>query len=153
MLPNRNIQQPNLAVPGTLQGTDRGVRMLAGGNGVGMVPGLNRSIAMPRPGFQGITSSTMLNSGSMLSSSMVGMPSAVNMHSGASPSQGNSMFRPREALHMIRVSCLPIFKFSICRMSQFCYLSIQKRIYQFCEHQLADIKYKGNINNYNFFYC
>ena len=106
MLSSRNIQQPSLPVSGTLQGTDRGVRMLAGGNGVGMVPGMNRSIPMPRPGFPGIASSTMLNSGSMLSSSMVGMPSAVNMHSGASPSQGNSMFRPREALHMMRVSNL-----------------------------------------------
>ncbi|CBI37340.3 unnamed protein product, partial [Vitis vinifera] len=102
MLSSRNIQQPSLPVPGTLQGTDRSVRMLTGGNGVGVVSGLNRSIPMPRPGFQGIASSTMLNSGSMLSSSMVGMPSPVNMHSGASPSQGNSMFRPREALHMIR---------------------------------------------------
>ncbi|PON97818.1 Octamer-binding transcription factor [Trema orientale] len=50
----------------------------------------------------GMTSPSLLNSGSMLSSSMVGTPSPVNMHSGASSGQGNSMIRPREALQMMR---------------------------------------------------
>ncbi|KAK9282032.1 hypothetical protein L1049_004944 [Liquidambar formosana] len=102
MLSGRNIQQSSLSVPGALPGTDRGVRMLHGGNGMGMMCGMNRSMPMSRPGFQGIAPSSMLNSGSMLSSSMVGMPSPVNMHSGAASGQGNSMLRPREALHMMR---------------------------------------------------
>lgn len=102
MLPGRNIQQPSLPVPGALPGTDRGVRLLPGGNGMGMMCGMNRGMPLSRPGFQGIASSSMLNSGSMLSSSMVGMPSPVNMHPGAPSGQGNSMSRPREALHMMR---------------------------------------------------
>ncbi|XP_057965746.1 chromatin modification-related protein EAF1 A-like isoform X2 [Malania oleifera] len=98
MLSGRNIQQASLSVPGT----DRGVRMLPGGNSMGMMCGPNRSMPMPRPGLPGIASSSMLNSGSMLSSSMMGMPSPVNIHSGASSAQGNSLLRPREALHMMR---------------------------------------------------
>ena len=43
--------------------------------------GMNRS-TMSRPGFQGMTLPSMLNTGGMLSSSMVGIPSPVNMHSG-----------------------------------------------------------------------
>uniref|UniRef100_A0A5B6ZQG6 Chromatin modification-related protein EAF1 B-like n=1 Tax=Davidia involucrata TaxID=16924 RepID=A0A5B6ZQG6_DAVIN len=101
MLSGRNIQQPGLSVPGSLPGTDRGVRMLPSGNGVGIMSGVNRSMPMARPGFQGIASSSMLNSGSMLSSSMV-MPSPVNIHSGAGSGQGNSMLRPRDALHLMR---------------------------------------------------
>ncbi|KAM4070608.1 hypothetical protein ACB094_12G178000 [Castanea mollissima] len=102
MLSGRNIQQSSMPVPGALSGADRGVRMLPGGNGMGMMCGMSRGMPISRPGFQGMASSPMLNSGSMLSSSMVGMPSPVNMHSGAGPGQVNSMLRPREALHMIR---------------------------------------------------
>lgn len=78
--------------------------MLPGGNGMGMMCGMNRSMPISRPGFQGMTSSPMLNSGSMLSSSMTGIPSPANMHSGAGSGQGNSMIRPREAMHMMRVN-------------------------------------------------
>ncbi|KAM3683854.1 hypothetical protein ACJW31_12G180600 [Castanea mollissima] len=102
MLSGRNIQQSSMPVPGALSGADRGVRMLPGGNGMGMMCGMSRGMPISRPGFQGMASSPMLNSGPMLSSSMVGMPSPVNMHSGAGPGQVNSMLRPREALHMIR---------------------------------------------------
>ncbi|KAK7338970.1 hypothetical protein VNO77_19605 [Canavalia gladiata] len=101
MISSRNMQQSSMSVPGSLSGSDRGgVRMLPGGNGMGMMGG--RSITMSRPGFQGMASSSMLSSGGMLSSSMVGMPSPVNMHTGAGAGQGNSMLRPREAVHMMR---------------------------------------------------
>ncbi|KAJ6390052.1 hypothetical protein OIU77_024300 [Salix suchowensis] len=100
MLPSRNLQQSNLSVSGAVSGADRGVRSLSSGNGMGMMPGMNRSMPLPRSGFQGAPSSSMLNSGSMLSSNMVGMPSPVNMHTGSG--QGNLM-RPREALHMLRL--------------------------------------------------
>lgn len=112
MLSGRNIQQSSMSVPGALSGADRGVRMLPGGNGMGMMCGMSRGMPISRPGFQGMASSPMLNSGSMLSSSMVGMPSPVNMLSGAGPGQVNSMLRPREALHMIRVSF--IYYFFLC---------------------------------------
>ncbi|KAA8543485.1 hypothetical protein F0562_021020 [Nyssa sinensis] len=103
MFSGRNIQQSGLSVPGTLPGNDRGVRMLPSGNGLGIMSGVSRTVPMARPGFQGIAPSSMLNSGSMLSSSMV-MPSPVNIHSGAGSGsgQGNSMLRPRDALHMMR---------------------------------------------------
>ncbi|XP_038704899.1 chromatin modification-related protein EAF1 B-like isoform X2 [Tripterygium wilfordii] len=100
MLGGRSMQQPNLSASGVLPGADRGVRMMPGGNG--MMCGMNRSMPMSRPGFQGMPSAAMLHSSSMLSSSGVGMPSSVNMHSGAGSGQGNSMLRPHEALHMIR---------------------------------------------------
>ncbi|XP_011024664.1 PREDICTED: uncharacterized protein LOC105125769 isoform X3 [Populus euphratica] len=99
MLPSRNLQQSNMSVSGAVSGADRGVRMLSSGNGMGMMPGMNRSMPLPRPGFQGTASSSMLNSGSMLSNNVVGMPSPVNMHTVSG--QGNLM-RPREALHMLR---------------------------------------------------
>ncbi|KAF3435970.1 hypothetical protein FNV43_RR23062 [Rhamnella rubrinervis] len=102
MLSGRNVQQSNLSVPGGLSGADRGVRMLPGGNGMGMMCGMSRSMPISRPGFQGMTSSPMLNSGSMISSSMTGIPSPANMHPGAASGQGNSMIRPREAIHMMR---------------------------------------------------
>ncbi|GAV70699.1 HSA domain-containing protein/Myb_DNA-bind_6 domain-containing protein [Cephalotus follicularis] len=102
MISNRNIQQSNLSVPGALSGADRGVRMLPGGNGVGMMCGMNRSLPVSRPGFQGMSTPSIMNSGSMLSSGMVGMPSPVSMHSGPASGQGNAMLRPREALHMMR---------------------------------------------------
>ncbi|XP_020539175.1 chromatin modification-related protein EAF1 B isoform X2 [Jatropha curcas] len=98
MLSNRNLQQSNLPV----SGADRGVRVLPGGNPAGMIPGMNRSMSVPRPGFQGMASSSMMNSGSMLSSGMVGMPSPVTMPSGSGSGQGNSMMRSREGLHIMR---------------------------------------------------
>ncbi|XP_058756979.1 chromatin modification-related protein EAF1 B-like isoform X4 [Vicia villosa] len=104
MISGRNIQQSSMSVPGSHSGSDRGVRMLSGANGMGMMGGISRSIAMARPGFQGMTSSSMLSSGGMLSSSMVGMPSPVNMHPGVSAGQGNSMMRPRDTVHMMRVT-------------------------------------------------
>ncbi|XP_054782883.1 chromatin modification-related protein EAF1 B-like isoform X1 [Prosopis cineraria] len=102
MISGRNMQQASMSVPGSLSGSDRGVRMLHGGNGMGMMCGMNRSMSMSRPGLQGMAPSSMLNSGNLHSSSMVGMPSPVNMHSGVGTGQGNSMLRPREALHVIR---------------------------------------------------
>ncbi|XVF32192.1 hypothetical protein REPUB_Repub17cG0060900 [Reevesia pubescens] len=99
MLSGRNIQQPNLSLPGAVSGSDRGVRMLPSANGMGMICGMNRSMPMSRPGFQGMASSPMLNAGSMLSSNIVGMPSPVNMHSGPGSGQGNSMLRPRDTMH------------------------------------------------------
>ncbi|KAK7286817.1 hypothetical protein RJT34_22080 [Clitoria ternatea] len=101
MLSGRNIQQ-SMSVTGTLSGSDRGVRMLPGGNGMGLMGGINRNMAISRPGFQGLASPSLLNSGSMLSSSMVGMQGPVNMHPGVGPGQGNSMLRPHETLHMMR---------------------------------------------------
>ncbi|XP_022758657.1 chromatin modification-related protein EAF1 B-like isoform X2 [Durio zibethinus] len=102
MLSGRNIQQSNLSLPGAVSGSDRGVRMLSGGNGMGMMCGINRSMPMSRPGFQGMASSAMLNSGSMLSSNMVGISNPVNMHSGPGSGKGNSMLRPRDTMHMMR---------------------------------------------------
>ncbi|XP_061353506.1 chromatin modification-related protein EAF1 B-like isoform X2 [Gastrolobium bilobum] len=104
MISGRNMQQSSMPVPGCHSGSDRGVRMLPGGNGMGMMSGINRGIAMSRPGFQGMASSSMLSSGGMLSSSMAGMSSPVSMHPGVGAGQGNSMLRPRETVHMMRVT-------------------------------------------------
>lgn len=101
MFPGRTIPQSNLSSPGALPGNDRGVRMLPGGNAVGINAGINRGMPIARPGFQGIASSAMLNSGNMISSGMVAMPCPVNMHTGVGSAQGNST-RPRDALHMMR---------------------------------------------------
>ncbi|KAJ6343105.1 hypothetical protein OIU76_004944 [Salix suchowensis] len=106
MLSNRNLQQSNVSVSGSLSGADHGVRMLPDGNGMGIMPGMNRSMPLPRPGFQGIASPSMLNPGNLLSPNMVGMPSPVNMHSGTGSGQGNSM-RPREAMHYMRLGPNP----------------------------------------------
>ncbi|XP_012490842.1 chromatin modification-related protein EAF1 B isoform X8 [Gossypium raimondii] len=98
----RNVQQSNLSLPGAVSGSDRMVRVLSGNN-LGMMCGINRSMPISRPGFQGMTSSAMLNSGSMLSSNLVGgMQNPVNMHSGTGSGQGNSMLRPRDTKHMMR---------------------------------------------------
>ena len=110
MFSGRNIPQPNLSSPGALPGNDRGVRMLPGGNAVGINAGINRGMPIARPGFQGIASSSMLNSGNMISSGMVAMPCPVNMHTGVGSAQGSST-RPRDAVHMMRVSHLRIFLF------------------------------------------
>ncbi|KAL8480769.1 hypothetical protein ACS0TY_027345 [Phlomoides rotata] len=91
----RNIPQANVS-SGALPGS--GVRILPGSNAKGIVCGVNRSMPMTRPGFQGVAASSVVNSGSMVSS---GMPSA-SMQSGVGSGQGSSMLRPREALHMMR---------------------------------------------------
>ncbi|XP_070034083.1 chromatin modification-related protein EAF1 B-like isoform X3 [Nicotiana tomentosiformis] len=97
--------QSNISAPGALAGSDSGgARTHPSGNSMGTMSGLNRGSPMARPGFQGVASSSVLNSGSMLSSGMVAMPSTVNMHSGVSSNQGNPMLRPRDILHMIRPS-------------------------------------------------
>ncbi|CAA6662157.1 unnamed protein product [Spirodela intermedia] len=86
-------------------GGDRGVRMLSGGNAMGMVCGVNNGMPISRPGFQGIGSPGMLNvvtSGTMLPVSGVGMSSPVNMHSNAVAGQGNSLLRPRDHLQVQR---------------------------------------------------
>ncbi|CAJ1949473.1 unnamed protein product [Sphenostylis stenocarpa] len=101
MLSGRNIQQ-SMSVAGTISGSDHGVRMLPSGNSMGIMAGINKTMAMPRPGFQGMASPSMLNSGSIISASMVGMPSPVNMHSGVGPGPGNSILRSHETLHMMR---------------------------------------------------
>ncbi|GMI76181.1 hypothetical protein like AT3G24880 [Hibiscus trionum] len=102
MLSGRNIQQPNLSLAGAVSGSERGVRMMPAANGIGMMSAINRSMPMSRPGFQGMASSAMPNSGSMPSSNMSGMPSPVNMHSGPGSGQDNSMLRPHDTTHMVR---------------------------------------------------
>ncbi|KAE9622154.1 putative nucleoplasmin ATPase transcription factor MYB-HB-like family [Lupinus albus] len=100
MISARNMQQSSMSVPGSLSGNDRGVHMLPGGSGAGMVGGNNRNIAASRPGFQGMASPSTHGSGGMLSSSMVGVPNPVHLHSGVVAGQGNSSPRPCEAVHM-----------------------------------------------------
>ncbi|KAL4323737.1 hypothetical protein GQ457_11G003600 [Hibiscus cannabinus] len=102
ILSGRNIQQSNLSLAGAVSGSDRGVCMLPAANGMGMMYAINRSMSMSRPGFRGMTSSAMLNSGSMLSSNISGMPSPVNMHSGPGSGQANSMLRPHDTTHMVQ---------------------------------------------------
>ncbi|KAL8092854.1 chromatin modification-related protein EAF1 B-like [Apium graveolens] len=102
MVSGRNFQQSNIPVSGVHSGTDRGVRMITRGNGVGIPGGLHRNIPMPRPGLQGIGPSSLAGPGSMLSSGMMAMQSPVNIHSGPGAAQGNSMMRPRDPMHMMR---------------------------------------------------
>lgn len=92
-----NIQQPNLSVSGPLCVTDCDVRMKPGGNGVVVNSGMDGSIPMSRSEIHGMTSSVLSTS------SMVGMPSPVNMHPRPDSAQGNSTLQPREALHSVRV--------------------------------------------------
>ncbi|KAF8113187.1 hypothetical protein N665_0054s0005 [Sinapis alba] len=98
MSSGRNLQQPSSSTPGAVSGS--GHRMVPGANTMG-VSGMNRGAPMSRPGFQ----AAMPNTGSMLSSGMVGIPNTGNIHSGGGASQGNSMSRPpREAVqHMMRM--------------------------------------------------
>lgn len=104
MIPGRNVQ-PNTAAPGAIPGADRGVRMLPSGNGMGIMSGVNRSIPMARPGFQGIPAS----------SSGVSSPGmSPNMHAGVGAAQGNPMVKPREGLPMMRVS-LFLFFWVLCK--------------------------------------
>lgn len=93
MMTNRNVSQPNLSPSGVVPGADRSAHLLPGGNGMGLACGINRSMPMARPGFQAIASSSMVNSGI----------SSANVHSGVGTGQGNSMLRPREPMHMMRV--------------------------------------------------
>lgn len=89
MMTSRNVPQPNLTPSGALPAADRGSRLLPGVSGMGIGCGVTRSMPMTRPGFQGIASSSMVSSGSM--------------HSGVGSGQGNSMLRPREPMHTMRV--------------------------------------------------
>lgn len=99
MLSNRAISQSNMSIPGAVPGGERGVRVLPGGNGLGM-----NTTTMPvaGPGFTRMASSPMLNSSSMLSSPMAGAQSPVNMHAGS----GVTQVRPRESIHVAGVSVL-----------------------------------------------
>ncbi|KAH6803532.1 hypothetical protein C2S51_031779 [Perilla frutescens var. frutescens] len=98
MITGRNIPQPSISSPGAVPGTERGARMLPSGNGMGMMSGANRNMPIARPGVQGIPSSSMVNSASMVSPGM----SPGNIHTGVGAGQGSSMVRPREAMNMMR---------------------------------------------------
>ncbi|KAK9726544.1 hypothetical protein RND81_05G222400 [Saponaria officinalis] len=104
MVPGRNVQASTLSSSGSIPGSDRSVRMHPGGNGASMTPLVNRSIPSVRPGVQGISSMSMLDSGSALPSNMGGSPSNMIVHPGTSPSHGNIMYRPRDSLHNVRTS-------------------------------------------------
>ncbi|KAJ9548053.1 LOW QUALITY PROTEIN: hypothetical protein OSB04_020596 [Centaurea solstitialis] len=107
MLSARNAPQSGLP-PGSHSVTDRGVRMLPAGNGgMGvMCGGMNRSVKMARPNYQGIPSTSMLSSGNVLPPSGTATPNPSGMHSGPGPGpgpgQGNSLLRPRDGMHMVR---------------------------------------------------
>ncbi|RWR83969.1 chromatin modification-related protein EAF1 B-like protein isoform X1 [Cinnamomum micranthum f. kanehirae] len=101
MLPSRNIKHSSVAVSGALPtGNDHGVHMPSGANGLGMMCGMKRGMAMPRPAFQGIVSPSMINM--VPPANGVGMASPVNIHNGSVSGQGNPIMRPREALQMLR---------------------------------------------------
>ncbi|KAL7587536.1 hypothetical protein Lser_V15G38958 [Lactuca serriola] len=85
MLSARNANQSSLP-PGSHSVTDRGVRMLPAGSGMGVMCGMTRGIKMARP------PSIMNSSTSLLAS---GTPTPTS-------AQGNSLLRSREAMHMIR---------------------------------------------------
>lgn len=113
MVSGRNFQQSNIPVSGVHSGTDRGVRMITRGNGVGIPGGLHRNIPMSRPGHQGIGPSSLVGPGSMLSSGMMAMQNPVNIHSGPGAAQGNLMMRPRDPMHMMRVRYLVFSLFNL----------------------------------------
>ncbi|KAI7748261.1 hypothetical protein M8C21_000375 [Ambrosia artemisiifolia] len=96
MLSARNSQQSSLS-PGSHSVTDRGVRALPAGSGMGAMSGVSRNMKMARPGFPGIHSQSMVTSGSATAS-----PSS--MHSGPGPGPGNLMLRPRDPMHLIRAN-------------------------------------------------
>lgn len=110
-----NIQQPNLSVSGSLSVTDCDVRMKPDGNGVVVNSGMNGSTPMSQSEIHGMTSSSVLNT-----NSMVGMPSPVNMHPRPDSAQGNSILKPREALHTVRVR----FNIFFHKLKSYAYLSI-----------------------------
>ncbi|GMH25852.1 hypothetical protein Nepgr_027695 [Nepenthes gracilis] len=116
MLTNRNIQPSNSSVTRDISGADQNLHMLEGdkedlnlhklpsGNGMSMMNEINRRMPIPRPGiFQGIASSAMLNSGIRDTSNEMGMPGTINMYCGSGPSQGISMLRSRDALHLVQL--------------------------------------------------
>lgn len=102
MLNGRSLQQPGVSVPGVLPpGVDRGVRMVSGANGMGIMTGLNRGPPIVRPGFPRLVPPGMLNmvsSGNILSNNGQGMQNTVNAH----PGPGNRMLRPRDPVQMLR---------------------------------------------------
>ncbi|PKA63353.1 E1A-binding protein p400 [Apostasia shenzhenica] len=106
MYSGRNMQQSGVSVPAPSPSrVDRGVRMLHGGSGMGIMCGANRSMPITRPGFQGISSSGMLNMASstnMLSSNGVGLPNPVSVQSGVVSVPGNTVLRPRDSLQIPR---------------------------------------------------
>nr|XP_010917964.1 chromatin modification-related protein EAF1 B isoform X2 [Elaeis guineensis] len=106
MLSGRSLQQSTMSAPAALPvGVDRGVRLLSGGNGIGMMCGMNRGMPMPRPSFQGMGPPGMLNmvsTGNMLPNSGHGMQNPVNVHPSVVSGSGNPMLRPRDALQMLR---------------------------------------------------
>ncbi|CAM0881456.1 unnamed protein product [Alopecurus aequalis] len=106
MLNSRNLQQPGVSVPGVLPtGVDRGIRMMSGANGMGMMTGLARCAPIVRPGFPRLGSPGMLNMvspGNMLPSNGQAMQNSVNLHPGVVPGPGNTMLRPRDPMQMLR---------------------------------------------------
>lgn len=100
VLSNRPIPLSTLSISGAVPGSNRGGHLLPGGTGLG----INRTnMPMARPGFPGMASSPMVNSSSVLTSSMVGAQSPVNIHGGSGPVQG----RPGESMHVAKVSTFP----------------------------------------------
>ncbi|CAH1431916.1 unnamed protein product [Lactuca virosa] len=85
MLSARNANQSSLP-PGSHSVTDRGVRMLPAGSGMGVMCGMTRGIKMARP-------PSMMNSATSLLTS--GTPTPTSAH-------GNSLLRSREAMHTNR---------------------------------------------------
>ncbi|KAL6881980.1 hypothetical protein ACP4OV_011452 [Aristida adscensionis] len=106
MLNGRNHQQPGVSVPGALtSGVDRGVRVMPGSHGMGMMTGLNRGPPVSRPGFPRLGSPGMLNmvsSGNMSPNNGQVMQNAVNVHPGAIAGPGGTMLRPRDPMQMLR---------------------------------------------------
>ncbi|EEC82989.1 hypothetical protein OsI_28025 [Oryza sativa Indica Group] len=105
MLNSRSLQQPGVPVPGAPAGVDRGVRMMPGAHGMGVMTGLNRGTPVTRPPFPRLGSSGMLNMvspGNMLPNNGQGMQNTVNVHPGTIPGHGNIMLRPRDPMQMLR---------------------------------------------------
>ncbi|CAH8276964.1 unnamed protein product [Arabidopsis lyrata] len=95
MLSGRNLQQPSLSTLGAVSGPDLGHR-LPGGNAMSG-NGINRSTPLSRPGFQGVSSLAVPNSG------MGGISNTGNINPVGSASPGNSTLRPRGTMqHMVR---------------------------------------------------
>ncbi|XP_042043592.1 chromatin modification-related protein EAF1 B-like isoform X1 [Salvia splendens] len=90
MIAGRSIPQSSISAPGAVPGPDRSARILSSGNGMGS----NRNMPIARPGVQGIPSSSMVNSGSAVSSGL----SSGNMHTGVGALQGSSMVRQRPGM-------------------------------------------------------
>uniref|UniRef100_A0ACD5VRC9 Uncharacterized protein n=1 Tax=Avena sativa TaxID=4498 RepID=A0ACD5VRC9_AVESA len=106
MLNGRNLQQPGVSIPGVLPaGVDRGVRVMSGANGMGMVTGIARCAPVARPGFPRLGSPGMLNMaspGNMLSSNGQAMQNSIILHPGAVPGPGNTMLGPRDPMQILR---------------------------------------------------